>query len=72
MIGSESFCFECKQSKNSKNNQCYNFLHDLKLPKVEWPTIASITYLISRNLKTIFKKSNSPTNKNNRNKSKLG
>lgn len=65
MIPTKSFAFEYQRSDNNKNTQADNLLYDFELDKREWTSIFDIPYSIGRNLKTVFKKSNTPTDKNN-------
>ena len=69
MIQTKRFRFEKQDRETSKNDQGNDLLNDFELPKVEWTAIFRKSNTIRRNLKTVFKKCDSPTNQYDRWKS---
>ena len=67
MIQPDGFIFKCDDGKKRKNNQRDNFLYDFQLPEIERTSVAIKPHAVSRNLKKVFKQSDSPANEDDNN-----
>ena len=71
MVDPKSFTFEKYNCENCKNRECDNFLQNFQLPEIKRSAVFFETDPICRNLKTIFEKRNSPTDKDNRSQTQI-
>ena len=66
MIDPKSFIFKYGNSAKRKDNQRDSFLDHFQLPEIKRTAVAVETYSVSRNLEKVFKQSNAPTKKNDK------
>lgn len=63
MVPGDLFAFKNQQAKKDKNGYGNGFLNDFELQQTKRPAIALKTDTVGRHLKTILKKGNAPTDK---------
>ena len=65
MIESEGLGFKENECEDGEYGKRECFLYDFKLPQIKRTAICHVAKPVSRHLKTIFKKSNAPTEQYN-------
>jgi len=71
VIQFEGFGFESNQGENHENDQSDHFLNDFQFDEGKRASISGEADFISRNLKHVFEKCDSPADKNDRDQSQF-